>query len=322
MNQPVKHTLERRRLTSEPSSSGVSDGDSSRRSSTGSNSSSPYRPGSAGSDSGLDQSRDSSPNHVPTIRRQISQNLTTIEKQVPNEVNLTIPMNESGIGMQEMIEAEAVQLVSEEYHEAKEDESFLPPPEVCCESNPTRVLVEVSMRKKSTTRIDRFMDSVLKAAQEFCREDKEAASEKLHEMNQLYRERISELDSQVSSLCNLLESEQHIKEAEQENALLDIQEKERISQREEQLAKKEREIYRMREEQEEMHAKIKRTENEVDRLQSQLSRQPRRKILAKLKELVDLLEKADDPKSVKTAINEKIETLKLHLGDRPRTAHV
>lgn len=79
-------------------------------------------------------------------------------------------------------------------------------------------------------------------------------------------------------------------------------------------------MHEMKEEQKEMHARIKRTETEVARLRKQLSSQFGRKKLEILKELVDLLENADDAKSIKTAINRKINTLKF--DKRPSTSHM
>lgn len=321
----------RRRGVSESSSSAVSDDPSSRRSSTGSDSSLSHRPGSASSDSGFDQSSGTSPSHVTNIRRQLSKGLQPIKE------------SEANVGILETFEDDTfigVSTAPEECTETKEAENALSSPEVCSESNPTRE--EMPTRKQSIHRYDRFMDVVLKAAQDLCREDREAASKECHEMDQLYRERISELEDEVSTLRqNLLESEQHIKDAKHEKTL-DIQEKQREilereeqlaenerrmhrmreeqKQREEQLAEKEQKMHRMREEQQEMHAKIKRTENEVARLRNQLSNQFGRKKLESLKELVDLLENADDPRSIKTAINRKINTLKFE--KRPSTSHM
>jgi DNA repair exonuclease SbcCD ATPase subunit len=318
----------RRRGVSESSSSAISDDPSSRRSSTGSDSSLSHRRGSASSDSGIDPSSGASPSHVSNIRRQLSTGLQPINE---SEVNTDIP---------EKFEDDAFQGTStapEEYIETKEAENFLPSPEMCSDSNPTRE--EMPMRQQSKQGYDRFIDTVLKAAQEFCREDREAASKEYHEMDRLYLQRISELEHDVSTLHHSLqESEQHIKDAEHEKTL-DIQEKENEivqreeqladnerrmreeqKEREEQLAEKEREMHRMREEQKEMHAKIKRTENEVDRLRNQLSGRFGRKKLEILKELVDLLENADDAKGIKTAINLKINTLKF--DERPNTSHM
>jgi hypothetical protein len=313
----------RRRGVSESSSSAISDDPSSRRSSTGSDSSLSHRRGSASSDSGIDPSSGASPSHVTNIRRRPSTSLQPIKE---SEVNAEIP---------EKFEDDAFQGVStapEEFIKTKEAESSLPSPEMCSDSNPTRE--EMPMRQQSTQGYDRFMDTVLKAAQELCREDREAASKEYHEMDQLYLQRISELEHEVLTLHhNLQESEQHIKDAEHEETLekqREIEEqladnerrmkkmKEEQKEREEQLAEKERKMYRMREEQREMHAKVERTENEVARLRNQLSGIFGRNKLDILKELVDLLENADDAKSIKTAINLKINTLK----KRPSTSHM
>ena len=316
---------------SESSSGAVSDDPSSRRSSTGSKSSLSHRRGSAGSDSGIDPSNGASPSHVVNIRRQLSTDLKTIKE---SEANMDIP---------EKVEDDAFQSVPtapEEYSETKEAESSLPPPEMCSDSNPTRD--EMPMRQQSMRGYDRFMDTVLTAAQDLCREGMEAASKEYHEMDQLYLKRISELEDEVSTLRhNLQKSEQHIRDAEHEKTL-DIEEKQREivqreeqladyeqrmkkmreeqKEREEQLAEKERKMHEMKEEQKEMHARIKRTETEVARLRKQLSSQFGRKKLEILKELVDLLENADDAKSIKTAINRKINTLKF--DKRPSTSHM
>ena len=318
---------ERGRMRSESSSSAVSEG-SSRKSSTGSNSSLSYQPGSAGSDSGLDQSHDSNPRRISNIMRQQS-NLDPIDEQILSEAN---PVSESAdytcTSMQETMQAESAPIVpvAEEQNEINE---CSPPPEECSEPNP--VNTEITTRNEST-KLDCFMNTVLTAAHELYREDMEAASKEYHEMDQLYRKRISKLDADILELRhNLQESEQHIKDAEYEKALhaKDIQTKDkRISQRERQLAEKEQEIkrmreelekmQRMREEVEKMQAKIQKTEDEVDRLRNQLTGQSRRKKLESLKELMDLLQKADDPGSIKTAITLKINTLKFE--DRPSTS--
>lgn len=323
----------RRKGVSESSSGAASDDPSSRRSSTGSESSLSHRPGSASSDSGIDPSSGASPSHVVNIRRQLSTGLKPIKE---SEVNTDIP---------EKFEDDAFQgdpTVPEEYNETKEAESSLPPPEMCSDSNPTRD--EMPMRQQSVHGYDRFMEIVLKAAQDLCREDREAASEEHHEMDQLYRKRISELEDEVSTLRYNLqeseqqESEQHIKDTEHEKTL-DIEEKQREieeqladneqrmkkmreeqKEREDQLAEKERKMHEMKGEQKEMHARIKRTETEVARLRNQLSSQFGRNKLEILKELVDLLENADDAKSIKTAINRKINTLKF--DKRPSTSHM
>ncbi len=313
----------RRRGVSESSSSAVSDDPSSRRSSTGSDSSLSHRRDSASSDSGIDPSSGASPSHVTNIRRQLSTGLQPIKE---SEVNADIP---------EIFEDDAFQSTStapEEYNiETKEAESSLPSPEMCSDSNPTRE--EMPMKQQSMQGYDRFMDTVLRAAQELCREDREAASKEYHEMDRLYRQRISELEHDVSTLHHSLqESEQHIKDAEHEKTLEKQREmeeqladneqrmkkmREEQKEREEQLAEKERRMYRMREEQKEMHAKIKKTENEVARLRNQLSGQFGRKKLEILKELVDLLENADDARST---VNLKINTLKF--DKRPSTSHM
>ena len=303
----------RKKGVSESSSSVVSDDPSSRRSSTGSESSLSHQPGGASSDSGFDQPSGTSPSHVASIRRQLSKGLQPIKE------------SEATVGIPEEIEDDALIGVStapEECTETMEAEGSPPSPEVCSESNPIRE--EMPVRNLSMHRYDRFVESVLKAAQEFCREGEQAASKEFHEMEQLYCKRILELQAEVSSLCsNLQESEQIIKDVEHEKALhaKSIQEKERkISRREVELAEKEREIQTMREELEEMQMKFKGTETEVDRLRSQLSNQQGSEKLASIKRLVDLVEKADDPRKIKSAITHKINTLKL--GKRPGTAHM
>lgn len=194
----------RRKGVSESSSSTISDDPSSRRS-------------SAGSDSGVDQS---SPGHVVNIRRQLSKGLQPIKE------------SEANVGVPEKFEDDAFEGVStahEEYIETKAAESALPSPEVCSEPIPIREEIPI-VRKLSVHRYDRFVESVLKAAQEFCREDKQAASKEFHEMEQLYCKNILELEAEVSLLrCNLKESEKHIKDVEHEKALhtKNIQEKER-----------------------------------------------------------------------------------------------
>ena len=325
----------RRIGASESSSGAASDDPSSRRSSTGSESSLSHRPGSASSDSGMDPSSGASPNHVVNIRRKLSTDLKPIKEST--EVSTDIP---------EKVKDDVFQGVptvpAEEYSETKEAESSLPPPEMCSDSNPTRD--EMPMRQQSMHGYDRFMDTVLTAAQDLFREDREAASKEYHEMDQLYRQRISELEDEVSTLRYNLqeseqqESEQHIKDAEHEKKL-DIEEKQREieeqlvdneqrmkkmreeqEQREYQLAEKERKMHEMKKEQKEMHARIKRTETEVARLRNQLSSQFGRNKLEILKELVDLLENADDTKRIKTAINLKINTLKF--DKRPSSSHM
>lgn len=83
---------------------------------------------------------------------------------------------------------------------------------------------------------------------------------------------------------------------------------------------KERELKRMKEDLEEMQTRIKRTETEVDRFSRRLSSQPGNEKLASIKRLVDLLESADDPGTIKTAITHKMNTLKF--GERPGTSHM
>ena len=98
--------------------------------------------------------------------------------------------------------------------------------------------------------------------------------------------------------------------------------REEQKERENQLAEKERKMHKMKEEQKEMHARIKKTETEVARLRlrNQLSSQFGRNKLEILKELVGLLENADDTKRIKTAINLKINTLKF--DKRPSSSHM
>ena len=206
----------RRKGVSESSSGAASDDTSSHRSSTGSESSLSHRPGSASSDSGMDPSSGASPSHVVNIRRQLSTGLKPIKE---SEVSTDIP---------EEVEDDVFQGVPtapEEYSETKEAESSLPPPEMCSDSNPTRD--EMPMRQQSMHGYDRFIDTVLTAAQDLCHEDRETASKEYHKMNQLYHKRISELEVEVSTLRhNLQESEQHIKDAEHEKTE-DIKEKQR-----------------------------------------------------------------------------------------------